>query len=99
MNNVDTVEFDAMIKKLKFYIENEELEVKSIKESLSLLKKYYISNNDDVINAKIENINMSLEVLIENKKNIIDYLTSKLNEIIKVNEEANESFRKIDLSL
>lgn len=76
-----------IINKLKLYIENEELAISNIINSLSILDNYYSGENDKHIDNKRQNLHESLTIMLENRKKYVEYLEFILKSYIDMDEK------------
>lgn len=84
---IDITSVVLIINKLKLYIENEELAISNIINSLSILDNYYSGENDKHIDNKRQNLYESLNIMLENRKKYVEYLEFVLKSYIDMDEK------------
>lgn len=85
---IDITSVVLIINKLKLYIENEEIQISNIINSLSILNSYYSGENYKYIDNKRQNLSELLNNILENKRKYVEYLEFIIKSYIDMDNNA-----------
>lgn len=101
MNNESIIDINglqAIVNRLKLYIENEEKTIISIKKALNNLNSLYISNNSNKALEKTNNLYNNLDIMLNNRQRYVEYINNIISIYITTDDQNYFIYKDKDIN-
>lgn len=101
INNSNVIDIGSVlniINRIKLYIENEEKNIRNIKNILNNLEVFYSGDNSSKIMNKKNNLYNNLDKMLNNRKMYVEYINRAINNYIQLNNQNYLDYMNKDIN-